>query len=127
MFFAHINVNSLINKVNFIYSFLVDYKVSVLGISETCLTPSVLDACLTLPHYAIVCKDVGVVAKHGVCIYVKTTLRYVEVVVDVPNTLVIFLSDYSLYFINVYCPPSNSTDDNDNLINFYLSFAWVKM
>ena len=116
----------LTNKVHYIYYFLIDFQVSVLGISETWLTPNISDACLTLPQYTLVRKDVGVVAKHGVCIYIKSTLKFVEVAVDVPNPLVLFLSDLSLYFITVYRPPSNSTADNDNLITFLTEFCLGK-
>lgn len=81
------------------------------------------DACLTLPHHILVRKNVGDAAKHGLCLYVKNSLKFVEIVVEVPNILVILLEDYSLKFINVYHPPSNSAVGNKILATFLFEFC----
>ena len=120
-------MNSLVNKIQHIHSFLLDYNVSIVGISETWLTSQVLDACLSIPHYVLIRKDVaGNIAKHGVCLYVKKNLNFVEIVNNVPNTLIVFLPEFSLYFVSIYRPPSYTDIENDVLLSFLLEFCLGK-
>lgn len=127
MFFAHVNTNSLVNKVHYIYSLLSDYNISVLGVSETWLTSSITSACISLPNYVLLRKDVvGNIKKHGVCVYIKQNIHYSEIEVQVPNVLVLYLIKYRLHIITVYRPPSNSPLDNAILVSFIEDFCCDK-
>ena len=63
---------TLVNKVNYIFNFLMDNNISILGVSETWLLPSIPTCIVAIPTYEMVRCDVeGDTPKHGVCLYVK--------------------------------------------------------
>ena len=125
--FAHINVNCLTNKLHYVYSFLVDNHITVLGLSETWLTSLITDASLNIPNYTLLRKDVtGNVPKHGVSVYVRNDLTISEITTDIPNVLVIFLPHILLYVITIYRPPSYTSTENNNLLDFLSEFCLGK-
>ena len=121
---AHVNVNCLSNKVNYIFDFLYNNDVSVLGVSESWLLPSTPSSVVAIPNYSIVRRDVdGNRPKHGVCLYIKSNLKYTLIELPLPNILAIFLPDFGLTVVTVYRPPSYSHLENESLINFLYNFC----
>ena len=65
-------------------------------------------------------------AKHGVGLYLCTSLKVGQVSKVHPNTLAIFLPDFNIYVIVVYRPPNNSQVENIKLLTFLQSFCYDK-
>ena len=104
--FVHVNVNSLVNKVSYIHNFIVDHDADVVGISETWLNHEIEDVTVSVPGFDIIRRDSpSGIRKHGVAAYVKQSLKYEVVNVDIPNLLCLYLVDYKVYHIVVYRPP----------------------
>ena len=123
---CHVNLNCLTNKLNHVYNLLNEYKINLLGISETWLTQDITDATLYIPNYNIVRSDnPGSARKHGVALYVHVSLKFL-VVEQLLNVLTVYLIDYDVYIIVVYRPPSYSEGDNMLLINYLLGFCCNK-
>ena len=118
------NVNSLANKVSFINNFIMSENLSLLGICETWLIGEVESSYVTVDGFEFFRKDVvGSVRKHGVGMYVSNDIRAVQVEVDVPNTLVLFCSQWNLFLITIYRPPSYLEAENVKLGEFLAEFC----
>ena len=110
--------------MNYLFTFLTDNNLSILGISETWLLPNVPSSYVDLPNYVFVRKDVeGLVYKHGVGLYISSKLCFTEVDTHTPNTLPIFLPALNLYVLIVYRPPSYTANENACLLNFLSDFC----
>ena len=74
---AHVNLNSLLNKTNHVFSLLCTSKVDLLSISESWLTSDIPDSFVNLPNYDLVrCDDPDGIRKHGVAIYIHNNLKF---------------------------------------------------
>lgn len=103
---------------------LYDHDISVLGVGESWLLPSIPSSVVAIPNYSIVRRDVeGSIPKHGVCIYVRSSINFVEISTDIKNLLVIHLFDLDIYVVYVYRPPSYSFLDNHYLLDFIYNFC----
>ena len=70
--FGQVNVNSLLNKVNYISTFARDCKLDILAVSESLLVQNVLSSFVAVDGYSVVRGDVQrLTRKHGVCLYVR--------------------------------------------------------
>ncbi len=105
-----------------------DYDISVLGISESWLLSSTPSSFVDIPNYVLFRKNVlGNIPKHGLCMYLRSHLNYMEVNVQIPNVVVAYLLDYDSYIATIYRPPSNLFGDDERLLIFFMNFAWVRM
>ena len=103
------NVNSIMNKLGYINDLLFSNNLSVLVICETWLTAACPSSYVSLPGFVFFRGDVlGSVKKHGVGIYVRESLTVVPVEVDLPNLVIVFVVQWSLYVVALYRPPSYS-------------------
>ena len=119
-----VNVNSLSNKLSFVADLMRQHNISVLSVTETWLTHSCASSFVGLEGYVFYRGDCfGEVRKHGTGIYVKNSIRVVQIDVSVPNVAVIHILSYDLYVISVYRPPSYDADQNLRLISFLNSFC----
>ena len=122
--FGFLNVNCLLNKLNYVSSLLTDFNLDIFGVLETWLLPSTPDSFVSICGYGVVRTDTaGNFAKHGVCIFIKNSITFVRVGCCCPNVCAIFLPKYKLHFILVYRPPSNSYIEDRLLIDFLLDFC----
>ena len=122
-----VNVNSLMNKVNFIADLLFHYDISVLGICETWLVDSCPSSFVEVRGFELFRGDViGTIRKHGTAIYVKKDLKPVPFNVGIPNLAVVFLPTLVLYIISIYRPPSYNEEQNLQLRLFLLEFCLDK-
>ena len=120
-----INVNSLINKVNFVSNLLEMQKFLILGVSETWLVGEMSSSFVEIPGYRFYRRDVeGRVRKHGVGLYLKRELDAVLVEVNVPNVLVVHLIEWDLYVVVIYRPPSYDEEANRVLRQFIANFCF---
>ena len=121
---AHVNLNNLTNKTNFVYNFLCSSNVDILGISESWLTSEISDSSVLFPNYDIVrCDSLDGVRKHGVALYIRKSIKYIVIDCDLSNIVVVYLHDFHIYVITVYRPPSNDVTDNRILMGFLLQFC----
>ena len=82
---------------------------------------------VTIPSFNVVRQDTpGHFAKHGVCMYIHNSLKFVCCDVHVSNCLAVELVDLNLFVIAVYRPPSNSHLENSHLLEFLLTFCTDK-
>ena len=51
------------------------------------------------------------------------TVRFTEIPTNIPNLLVIYLTDLNIYFITLYRPASNTSHDNETLLDFLYDFC----
>ena len=110
---CHVNLNCLINKINVVSNMLISYNIDVLGVSETWLTSDIPDSFVAISGYHIVrCDNPSLVKKHGVAIYIRNSINYLNVPSGVNNLAVIFLVDFGIYVVTVYRPPSYNNVEN---------------
>ena len=125
--FGTINVNSLINKINFVEEILITYKFSVLCICETWLVESCPSSFVDVWGFELFRGDVvGTIRKHGTAIYVRKNLKPVPFDVNIPNLAVVFLPAPALYIVSIYRPPSYDEVQNLQLREFLLEFCLDK-
>ena len=122
-----INVNSLPSKISYLVDYFWSHPINILAVTETWLTPLISDSVVNIHNFSIYRSDSpSGTAKHGVCIYVHKDIKFVPVSCNIPNTLIIHLTQFDVFVILVYRPPSNSQEDNHNLISFIHSFCYSK-
>ena len=122
---AFINLNSLLNKLQFIYDFIRLNKIDILAIGETWLLPDVPDSLTNITGFSIErCDVLGTVKKHGVCLYISEKYKYVRVDVQCENVVVVHLFEFDVYVVVVYRPPSYSPAQNEDLLGFLDSFVF---
>ena len=77
--FGSVNLNSLMNKVDFLKALCTDGDLHVLGVAETWLLPDTPSSFVALPGYNIIRGDTDSnVRKHGACLYVANSVNHVE-------------------------------------------------
>ena len=87
-----INVNSLINKVNYIKDFIAVHNLHVVSVCETWLTAGVASSFVEIEGYSFYRSDSpSEVRKHGVGVYVSRCLPAVPVEVGVDNVVALHL------------------------------------
>ena len=121
---CNINVNSLAGKCGFMKNLILAESIDVVAVTETWLTESCNSSFVMIDGYSIFRGDVhGNIRKHGAALYVRKSLRPVEVEVNLPNLAVVYLSFFDLYIVAIYRPPSYSLLENQSLIGFISEFV----
>lgn len=122
---AHVDANSLINKVNYLFAFLVDYNLSIVSIIKTWLLLNVPDS---LTHiFFLLRKMLRIHFTGRVLVYMFLLSCFSEVNTHAPNTLADFLSALKLYVLVASRPPSHTTNDSDRaLLIFSSAFLFRK-
>lgn len=121
---GHVNVNSLMNKKNFITDLLLCENLLILGITETWLTPSVSSSFVEVTGYQVVRGDTkSGVRKHGSLLYVHNSVKFLAVDVHIPNVSVVRLVDFGVWVVASYRPPSHTVLEDACLINFFYNFC----
>ena len=88
-------------------------------ITETHLMGSVKNSFIDIEHYNVIRHDtLGGTPKHGVCMYMHESLKFDCVESPCPNCLSVRLSDFNIYVITVYRPPSYSSIENQTLLKY---------
>ena len=119
-----LNSNSVCNKINILFDFVLDSGLDVLGVAETWLLPGVGDSFVSLAGYTIVRRDTSSgVRKHGVCLYIKNDLRFALVGDGCENVCCVHLVDFDVFVVVVYRPPSNLPMENEQLRDFLYRFC----
>ena len=74
--------------------------------------------------YKIIRKDdPSNIRKHGVAIYIRNNLKFVEITCDIKNVLIVKLLEQDIYIVILYRPPSYSLEENQSLSNFLQEFC----
>ena len=120
-------MNSILNKMNFIFNLLNSWSVDVLSVCETWLVRSCSSSYVSVPGYRVFRGDVfGTIKKHGTAIFIKDSLCPVAVEVFLPNVSIVYLNKFELFVISIYRPPSYSEEENNSLKAFLLDFCTSK-
>ena len=120
-----INLNSLTNKIASLGQWIVMEELKVVAVSETWLVPEVLSSFVDLPDFQIVRGDTDSDSrKHGVALYVSNEVKYLTMEVDLPNVAAVCLSEYNVYVVAVYRPPSYDVVQNNALVSFLADFCY---
>ena len=121
---ATVNVNSIINKVQYLFNLVEGEGLHVVSVTETWLTDSCGSSFVQIPEFSLHRGDVaGPVRKHGAAIYVSNSLRHVQAEVTIPNVAVVHLTDLNVFVLSVYRPPSYSREENVLLADFIREFS----
>ena len=73
--FAHVNIASLPNKIDYVHHFLLEHSVSILGITESCLMEGKHnEASITIPNYKPFRRDANFPLHKGICTYIRNDL-----------------------------------------------------
>ena len=121
---VHVNLNSLVNKVNFVKDAIKSFSVDIMAISETWLSSDIKNPTIDIPEFNLIRSDSpSGIRKHGVAIYIRQSLINEVITVNLPNLICLRLIDLGIYFVAAYRPPSYIQEDNNRLINFLSSFA----
>ena len=122
-----VNVNSLINKLTYVHNLIKCENLMALAICETWLVERISSSYVELPGYKFFRRDVsGTIRKHGVGLYLDSSIQVVPVEVEVPNVLVVNILCWEIYLVVVYRPPSNIESDNSQLLQFLADFCLDK-
>ena len=121
--FFHLNICSILNKVDSLYVTLNSYGVDVVTINETWLTAAVPNSALYLPGFRIFSVDRGNKPGGGVCILVKNCFKadcencilspdieLIHVVINIPDRK-------PINTLSIYRPPSGSVNRFFDAIN----------
>ena len=74
--------------------------------------------------YSVVRGDVqGLIRKHGVCLYIRDSVRFVEIDLGCQNLAAVHLVKYDLFVLSVYRPPSYTDQENISLIRMLCEFC----
>ena len=112
------NLNGLPNKLGILYNFISEHSLSIVGISESHLTTQLNNSFVSLPGFQLIRNDVfGTVSKHGVCAYVDKDILVDQVTSPMSNVLCFRLSEFNVFIVVVYRPPSYNEAQNDELIS----------
>lgn len=118
------NVNSLMNKVDCVQTLVVGRSLDVVAVGETWLNSEVPSSFVAVHGFEIVRGDTdSSVRKHGVCLYIRGGIRFVEVVLEFPNVVAVHLVDFDIYVLALYRPPSFDDAQNGRLIEVILDFC----
>ena len=116
-------MNSVTNKINYLFNLIKTEALEVVSVTETWLTGSCSSSFVSIPGFTLHRGDVaGNVRKHGAALYISDGLKQVQVDVLLPNVAVVQLVDFDLYVLSVYRPPSYNSAENLALINFLIDF-----
>ena len=119
-----VNVNSVLNKICFLSNFASEQFLDFVVVTETWLTPDVQSSFVAVAGYDIVRADSRTgIRKHGVCIYVKNGIRFVQSDLDIGNAVAVHLLSYDIWVLGVYRPPSYSNDQNNVLMDIIAGFS----
>ena len=78
-----VNVNSIANKLNYVFNLIQDESLDVVAVTETWLTTQCSDSFVAVPGYSLYRGDVrGDVRKHGAGLYMTDELKHVGMKVD---------------------------------------------
>ena len=126
--FVHINIRSLLPKMDFLKIWVTEHDPDVVVISETWLNPSVKDLDIALPGYNVYRVD-RLKRGGGVAIYAKSNfITAVCSAISVPGqfellALCITLGGSSLTIAGVYRPPSAAPEALINLYKYFSSWS----
>ena len=73
---AHININHLIHKKNFINELISKNNISIFAVTETWLSGDISDGEISIPHYRVFRRDRTDRRGGGVCIYIHETINF---------------------------------------------------
>lgn len=117
----HCNVNGICRKLSTLRDTLnLSKRVDILLISESHLTPRVSDATVNIPGFEVFRNDSGETAKHGVCAFIRESMRVDCIDASHPNVLSFRLTMFNIFILVVYRPPSNTQEQNDALTHFLI-------
>ena len=121
---AHSNDNCLTKKFNYIVDLINQDDFDLFCISESWLTEAILDQSVEIDGFKFIRKDSpSGVRKHGVALYFKSSIKIVEVPVPIPNVLCVHLIDFTVFCLVIYRPPTQPSQDNDELVRFISAFC----
>ena len=119
-----VNVNSLRNKLAYVWDLIGANGLSVLGICETWLTKDTPSSFVDIEGYRFFRRDVeGTTRKHGVGLYINKDLSVVPDEIDVPNVLSVYVPGWEMHILICYRPPSYSALENEILMQFIEDFC----
>ena len=117
-------MNSITNKVQFLFNLIKEQGLHVVSVTETWLTEMCRSSFVQIPDFSLHRGDVsGSVRKHGAALYVCNSLKHVEVEVPIPNVAAVHLTDLDVFILSVYRPPSSSQQNNESLAHLIRSFS----
>ena len=120
-----VNVNSISNKVAYIFNLIKEENLNICAITESWLTSSCDSSYVAIDGYSLYRGDVeGTVRKHGSAIYVRKSLKHHEIKLSLPNVAAVFLEEFDLYVLSVYRPPSLSNGENMQLLTLLREFVF---
>ena len=83
---GYVNLNCLSNKVSHVQLLLKTNDIDILGIGESWLVQSINDSYVEIDHYRIIRKDdPSNLKKHGVAVYIREGIKFVEVSCNLKN------------------------------------------
>jgi hypothetical protein len=110
--------------MDFVFDFIVENELDVFVIGETWLVPSVSSSFVEVHEFSVVRGDThSGIRKHGVCMYVKNSLNYEEVNLQLPNVAAVFLINLDVWILSVYRPPSYGDQENLDLVSLINDFC----
>jgi hypothetical protein len=78
---------------------------------------------LMVPLLSGVIPTDGSVRKHGICSYVRDGLLIEEVAFECPNVAAVHVSQFELWILSVYHPPSYNHIQNEALVDLVLDIC----
>ena len=126
--FGECNLNPLMNKFDPVCELINSAGLCVLVVAETWLISGIFSF-IDLPDFSVVGggDTDGDTHKHGVCIYIRKEIRFMEVSLEYSNVAAVHLVDVNIHVLAVYRPLSYSEQQNNQMtciIATCFLFAW---
>lgn len=119
------NLNSLVNKLNYIINLIEKHKIDILAISESWLNSEICSSVLNIKDYNFIRKDShSDFRKHCICVYIRADINFSDVNNTVNNALSFKLIDYNLQIITIYCLPRYTNEENNQILDLLLSCTY---
>ena len=121
---CNVNVNGLCTKLGLLANFVSQFKVDVVGITETHLVSHIASSFISIPNYSLFrCDTVGSFPKHGVAAYVHNDIQVDQVSTPYKNVLTFRMTRFNIFVLIVYRPPSYTIIENEELLQSLQTFV----
>ena len=115
-----VNINPLCNKIDYVSVFIREQDLDMLVVSETGLVEGMQSSLVAVDGFSIVRDTNCVNRKHGVFLYIKGNLKFVEMDMCIPNVVAIHLVELDIYVLAVHHPPFYRDAENEALLSTLL-------
>lgn len=133
--FAHINVRSLVPKIEVLKQYMRDHEIDVLAVSETWLNQTIQDEVVCIKGFNVIRKDRVIGRGGGVLVYVRDCFKFSEInYIGAENSeqiwIEVIINKMKYAFGVLYRPPNGDITNflqeyEENLCKILLNYKYM--